>query len=111
MAKKKAVGSASPSVPDESVLCLDATLTIQNIEQFAGLLRERLTKPGAVTIDLSRVANVDTAGIQVLLAFRNEAPSRGLALEFRGQTAALTQALGVLGLQGQLAAAPSHATQ
>jgi len=119
MAKKKAGDGVPPAatVPpeaatlDASVLYLDASLNIQNIEQSAATLRERLASPGALTIDLSRVANVDTAGIQILLAFRNEAPSRGLSLEFRGQSAALTQALSVLGLQGQLAAAPSHATQ
>ncbi len=119
MARKKANEVAVPetvvppkaAAPDDSVFYLPATLSIQTIAQSAASLRERLARPGALTVDLSRVLNVDTAGIQTLLAFCNEAPQRGLTLEIRGQSAALTQALAGLGLQGQIPAASSHATQ
>jgi anti-anti-sigma regulatory factor len=99
------------AIPDDSVVYLDSALDIQHIEKVAAGLRERLAGSVALTIDLSRVSNVDTAGVQLLLAFCNEAPGRGVSLEFRGQTAALTQALAVLGLQGQIPAAASHATE
>jgi anti-anti-sigma regulatory factor len=42
---------------------------------------------------------VDTAGVQLLLSFRMEAAKRGVHVEIRGESAAFTQALAVLGLR------------
>jgi anti-anti-sigma regulatory factor len=119
MARKKSSEGVQPetavapvtATPEDPILYVDASLNIKNIEQIAASLMARLARPGALTIDLSRVTNVDTAGVQLLLAVCNEAPGRGMSLEFRGHSAALTQALALLGLQGQIPAAPSHATQ
>jgi ABC-type transporter Mla MlaB component len=119
MARKKSSEGVQPQTvvapvtasPEDPVLYVDASLDIQHIEQVAASLMGRLAAPGAVTIDLSRVSNVDTAGVQLLLALCNEASGRGMNLEFRGQSAALTEALSLLGLQGKIPAAPSHATQ
>ena len=119
MARKKSSEGVQPqtavapvtTTPEDPVLHLDASLDIKNIEQIAASLMARLARPGALTIDLSRVSVVDTAGVQLLMALCTEAPGRGMSLEFRGQSAALTQALALLGLQGQIPAAPSHATQ
>ena len=119
MARKKSSEGVLPqtaAVPEtatleDPVLYLGASLDIKNIEQAAASLMARLAGPGTLTIDLSRVSNVDTAGVQLLLALRNETPGQGMNIEFRGQSAALTLALASLGLQGQLPAASSHATQ
>jgi len=119
MARKKASESAplpETAAPvaatlEDPVFYLDATVDIKHIVQAAGRVRARLAEPGTLTVDLSRVSNIDTAGVQLLLALCNEAPGRGSSLVFRGQSAALTQALAILGLQGQIPAAPSHATQ
>jgi anti-anti-sigma regulatory factor len=118
MARKKASVGIAPqtdvpaaaAVPEDLALYLDSMLDIKHIEQTAAALRARLETPGSLTIDLSRVSNVDTAGVQLLLALCNDAPGLGLSLEFRGQSAVLTQALALLGLQDRIRTAPSHAT-
>jgi anti-anti-sigma regulatory factor len=118
MARKKANVVAPPetaalppaAAPEDHVLYLDTMLDIKHIEQTAACVRARLEKPDALTIDLSRVSVVDTAGVQLLVALCNEAPRLGLSLEFRGQSAGLTQALALLGLQDRIRASPSHAT-
>ena len=50
------------------------------------------------TLDLSAVAAIDSAGVQLLLALRNSLADRGKVLHCHGAQPAVAQALQVLGL-------------
>lgn len=68
----------------------------------AGELKSRLAKvvsaPGAVTVDLSSVRRIDTAGFQVLAAFIRERHSAGRDVQCKGASEAFTVTANLLGL-------------
>jgi len=95
---------AQLSVPDapadtSSKIYLEPSLEIKDVEVAHRRLMAILAFGTALTVDLSRVAAVDTAGAQLLVAFQSEAAKRGMSLEFCGESAALTHALTMLGLR------------
>jgi anti-anti-sigma regulatory factor len=95
-----AVGAAvcpepSPEVPVGASICLEPSLEIKD-------LATALTRAPRLTVDVSRVAAIDTAGVQLLLAFQSDAEKRGVVTEYRGESAALAHALAVLGLRDRL---------
>jgi ABC-type transporter Mla MlaB component len=111
MAKKQATSpvAEAPQVHSkDSVYTLDANFEIQNLEDTRRDLIETLGRGLPVTVDVSRVASVDTAGVQLLIALRNAAPKHGVSVEFRGESAALSNALLMLGLQDAIPLAPAH---
>lgn len=68
----------------------------------AGELKTRLGKlleqPRCVTLDISGLKRIDTAGLQVIAAFVRERHDRALHIEWRGSAPALAAAAGLLGL-------------
>ncbi|MGA2778456.1 MAG: STAS domain-containing protein [Steroidobacteraceae bacterium] len=100
---------APKGAPIDPVFYLDANLEIQNIEDVRRDLVEMLARALPVTVDVSRITSIDTAGVQLLLALGNSALKHGASVEFRGESAALSNALAVLGLQGAIPLAPRHA--
>ena len=111
MSKKNAkspVSEPSPADRSDSVYHLEPNLEIQSIEETRRDLVESLARALPITIDVSRVVSIDTAGVQLLLALRNAAAKNGVGVEFRGESAALSSALGMLGLQGALTLASRH---
>ncbi len=112
MAKKKTAAETIRATPKTDVAdhvhYLDANLEIQNIEAARRELAEMFARALPVTVDVSRITSIDTAGVQLLLAVCNAAPKHGVSVEFRGQSAALSNALAVLGLQGAIPLAPRH---
>jgi ABC-type transporter Mla MlaB component len=68
----------------------------------AGLLKIHLAKlldaSAIVTLDISAVQRIDTAGLQVIAAFVRERESRGRQVQWRGQAPALSNAARLLGL-------------
>jgi anti-anti-sigma regulatory factor len=85
-------------------------LEIKDVEQIQQQLSAALDGAASVTVDISHVAAVDTAGVQLLLALKTEAENRGIPLTFAGQSAPFSQALTVLGLLDTFAAANSRAS-
>lgn len=111
MANKQAttaVSEAPQAHAKDSVYMLDANFEIQNLEEVRRDLIESLARGLPVTVDLSRVVTIDTAGVQLLIALRNAAPKHGVSVEFKGESAALSNALAMLGLHGALPVAPRH---
>jgi anti-anti-sigma regulatory factor len=82
---------------------LEPGLEIKDAESVYGLLLAALGDGRAVTVDVSRVRAVDTAGAQLLLAFQGEASRCGVTIEFRGESAPLAHTLAVLGLRDKFA--------
>jgi anti-anti-sigma regulatory factor len=78
---------------------LEPGLEIKDAEGVHRRLLEALGGGRAVIVDVGRLHAVDAAGAQLLLAFQDEAGRRGVTIEFRGESAALTHTLAVLGLR------------
>ena len=111
MSKKKAtenVSAAPQADRSDSVYHLEANLEIQSLEETRRDLAESLARGLPMSIDVSRIASIDTAGVQLLLALRSGAAKSGVSVEFLGESAVLSNALAMLGLQGALPLAPRH---
>jgi anti-anti-sigma regulatory factor len=89
---------ATPATAADTVLHLRAGLEIKDVESVHKELSSMLDRGPSVTLDISRVAAMDTAGVQLLLAFQSEAAKRGVAIDYSGQSNAFTHALTAVGL-------------
>jgi anti-anti-sigma factor len=90
--------SATPTVAADSVLHLGAGLEIKDVENVHKQLTSMLERGPSITLDISHVAAMDTAGVQLLLAFQSEAAKRGVAIDYSGRSNAFTHALTAVGL-------------
>jgi anti-anti-sigma regulatory factor len=93
---------ASLGAGQRGTVLLEPGLEIKDVERVRRGLLDALSRDTAITIDVSRVSAIDTAGVQLLLALQNEAANRGIALEFCGESAPLTQATTVLGMREKI---------
>jgi anti-anti-sigma factor len=83
---------------------LDAggTLEIRDVDAGHRTLLRMLEAGTPLRIDLGAISAVDAAGIQLLLAFKQEGMRRGVPIEFCGNSAAVKRALALLGLASEL---------
>ncbi|ALM84855.1 lipid asymmetry maintenance protein MlaB [Bordetella sp. N] len=98
------------SQTDRQVLALDGELTIYTAQEMRHRLVEALApaaEPVALCVDLSGVTELDTAGVQLLLAAQALAHARQREIRFGGLAAPLCDVMGLLGLGGVLAQAGS----
>jgi anti-anti-sigma regulatory factor len=94
-----AVDAASaPEVAVDTLLHLGAGLEIKDVESVHKQLTSMLGRGPSITLDISHVAAMDTAGVQLLLAFQSEAAKRGVAIDYSGRSNAFTHALTAVGL-------------
>jgi ABC-type transporter Mla MlaB component len=88
--------------PASSTLALAAECTVSD----AGSLKERLAgllgEPQAVTLDITALQRIDTAGLQVITAFVRERAGHGRPVEWRGTAPVLITAAHLLGLTSVL---------
>jgi len=80
------------------VISLDPRLEIRDVETARVRLMQAAAGAESLSVDVSRLTAVDTAGAQLLLALVREAERRGMELEFCGKSTALEGALASLGL-------------
>ena len=71
-------------------------------EALKNELARLLDSATPVTLDISAVRRIDTAGLQVITSFVRERESRGQRIEWRGAAPALTSAAQLLGLDSLL---------
>ena len=83
-------------------LSLGPALTINNAEALRAELLALVESGGDVSIDGSAVESVDTAGMQVLVAFRRVLQNGNRKLIWSGCSPALMDISGLLGLQAQI---------
>ena len=83
---------------DVSIFHMDSSLEIKDVENVHERLVATLVRGVAVTLDVGRLGAVDTAGVQLLVAYQSEAAKRGVPVKFCGESPPLTHALTVLGL-------------
>jgi ABC-type transporter Mla MlaB component len=87
------LSSSGPSLPD--------ALTASTVTQAARALLQSVDEAAtadAFGVDASRVASVDAAGIQLLVALERECAQRRMVLDLQAVSPSLEQALTELGL-------------
>jgi anti-sigma B factor antagonist len=84
------------------VVDLDGELTIQTAAQECPRLLAAVEKGVVVRVGLAGVTEIDTAGVQVLLAVRRSAERVGGGAEFRDASDVVGEALAVVHLDEQL---------
>jgi anti-sigma B factor antagonist len=93
-----AVAEAARADGAASAIELPAELTIYHAAATGALIHARLAEGGELALDASAVAEVDAAGIQLLLAARRHAAAWDRGFSLRHPTAELQAALALLGL-------------
>ena len=110
-AARNAAATSSPpqaSPPPVSTTLVSTTLALaaECLVSGASTLKESLAslvdQPRPITLDITSLQRIDTAGLQVLTAFARERAGHGRAIEWRGTSPALTSAAQLLGLTSAL---------
>lgn len=77
---------------------IEGEMTIYRAAELRGALLAALAEPGDVLLELDAVDELDTAGVQLLLAARRSAQAAGRTLRLFAPSAGVTQVLATLGL-------------
>lgn len=88
---------------EATVIVCEDSLDISLVQGFHGRLQAALVAKRPVIIEASQVERADTAVLQLLCAFVQEAQTRGLNVQWQQPTAALHDAACLLNLTGCLA--------
>jgi len=101
--RNAAVAPETGPVPAQArTFILGPALTISGAETLRAELLAMVESGGDVCVDGSAVETVDTAGMQVLVAFRRALQGRNRSLNWSGCSPALMDVSGLLGLQAQI---------
>lgn len=101
-------GGHPPGSPGEANYARETVQTLPTECLVAGAstlkesLRGLLDEPQPITIDITPLQRIDTAGLQVLTAFVRERAVHGRTVEWRGTAPSLTAAAQLLGLTSLL---------
>ncbi|MGH8209587.1 MAG: STAS domain-containing protein [Steroidobacteraceae bacterium] len=79
-----------------------AECTVADASSLQTGLAKLLDESGSVTLDISAVQRIDTAGLQVIATFVRERESHGRQVQWRGSAPAVSSAAGLLGLSALL---------
>lgn len=90
--------TAAPAQPAPAGLCIEGELTIYRASDLCGELLGLLRRPGELTLDLSQVSEMDSAGAQLLLAARAAAQETQRSLHLVAASPAVHEVLQSLGL-------------
>ncbi len=83
-------------------LAMDTEMTIYHAAEIRATLLAALQQGGALEVDLAAVAELDSSGVQLMLAAQRQAGAAGVALRWRGHSAAVLEVLALLGLGARL---------
>ncbi len=87
----------TPPEAQAPVVCADS-LDISRVADLRQELLQALASDGPVVLDAAAVERADTAALQLLLAFFNEARGRGVVARWQAPSPALCRAAADLGL-------------
>jgi len=93
-----ATAKAAGDKPVSGCVVLPAICTIHEARKLQAHLREQLELPGPCEIHGANVQQVDTAGVQLVLAFALDCLERSLQYTWKGRSPALEEAIRVLGV-------------
>jgi anti-anti-sigma regulatory factor len=102
---KAAVETGGPA-PVTGRIVLGTSCTIHEARSLREQMLAQSVHPGPFEIDGSAVQQVDTAGVQLVVAFALDCLERGVPYGWKGRSAALDDAIRVLGV-GALLESPS----
>jgi ABC-type transporter Mla MlaB component len=88
--------------PPSTALALTAECLVAGASTLKESLASLLDEPHPITLDITALQRIDTAGLQVLTAFIRERAGHGRTVEWRGTAPALTSAAQLLGLTSLL---------
>ena len=101
--------AAAPRRSDNGRVVLGTACTIQEAAALKAHLLEQAAKPGPYEIDGASVAQVDTAGLQLVLAFTLDCLVKGVNYRWSGRSVTLEHAIEQLAI-GALLESPGGAT-
>jgi ABC-type transporter Mla MlaB component len=99
---RRASGGGPQGRRQDASLLLAAECTVAEAETLKSELGRRLQQSEPVTLDVSALQRIDTAGLQLLAAFVRDRRTAGRAVAWRGRASALETAAGLLGLHDML---------
>ncbi len=82
----------------ESIITLDATLTIQNVVKLYEKLKKSYSAYNAIEINASRVSSIDTATLQLLVSLKMDAVKQQKEVVFAAPSLRFIEAAELLGL-------------
>ena len=91
----------------DAVLRLPAQCTIRDATELLGQLMLRLEHSAPLYIDAAKVERIDTAALQLLVAFLSDRKARRRAVVWLECSESLMRAAGALGLTSALALTPA----
>ncbi len=83
-------------------VALGAACTIHEIQALRAHMIEQAALPGPYEIDGGQVQQIDTAGVQLVVAFALDCLERGISYSWKGRSPALDEAVRVLGVAALL---------
>ena len=98
MNRKKPPRAAKLKETQPKRLVLDVQLNIAEAADLHRVLRALLAEGGPVVVDGTRVAQIDTAMLQLLTSLWRTCAERGIACTWSGVSGALRQTASLLGL-------------
>lgn len=81
-------------------LSIDGEMTINRAAELKDLIVPALTSDQDIEIDLSRVTELDSAGLQVMVSSKLESIVRGTTLSFVGHSPAVREVLDLCDVGG-----------
>jgi len=90
-----------PTQNDNNVDCGDL-LDISMVNEINQKLKKSLTSNGDISIDVSNIQRIDTAGAQMLCAFYQDAKSKNIKCTWEAPSDVFVKSVEQLGLAGHL---------
>jgi anti-anti-sigma regulatory factor len=98
VSRKKPPRAHGPKRRQAACVELDARLDIAQAAELHRALRAHLAKGGPVTVDGTRVEEIDTAMLQLLASLWRTSGERGIACRWKGASGALRRTATLLGM-------------
>ena len=98
---RTARNTPAPGVEQETgsgSFAVAAECTVADASSLKSGLAKLLDESGSVTLDISAVQRIDTAGLQVIATFIRERESQGRQVQWQGHSPAVSAAAKLLGL-------------
>lgn len=86
--------------PASGHFSIEGEMSIYRAAEIKDALMQQLTENQALEIDLSRVSEIDAAGLQLMVLAKQEATALGKSLKFHGHSQAVLELFDLADLAG-----------
>jgi anti-anti-sigma factor len=94
------MGAEEKQGENARVLRIEGEMTIYRAAELRQVLLDALAPPGDLNIDLSGVTEIDSAGVQLLVAAKKSAQANSTELHLTGHSAEVLEVLEIFNLGG-----------